>query len=426
MDYNVVFLPVDELKPYENNAKKHPAAQVERIALSIQQFGFRQNLVIDKDNCVIIGHGRLLAAQQLGIEQVPCVRVEDLTEEQIKALRLADNKVAESDWDNELLDVELAGIADIDMSQFGFLDEMDIENVLQPEKEQHGKLTDKFLIPPFSIFDGRQGYWLDRKRMWREMIGDAAESRDGLLMPQILGSTFNETSLLDPVLSEIVCEWFTPCNGSKVFDCFAGDTVFGYVAAKLGHVFTGIELRQEQCDLNNARTQGMDAEYICDDGRNVDKIIAPASQDLFFSCPPYYDLEVYSDRPDDASNQETYEDFYKILDAAFTSACKCLKDNRFAVVVCGDVRNKKNGGYYAFPDDIKRTFMRNGLHLYNEIIMIDPIGTAAVRAARYMKARKLAKVHQNILVFYKGNTDKIKDIFPEVEVDTNDSEDMER
>lgn len=425
MDYNVEFLPVEALKPYENNAKTHPAAQVERIALSIQQFGFRQNLVIDKDNCVIIGHGRLLAAKQLGLDTVPCVRVEDLTEQQIKALRLADNKVAESEWDTGLLDIELAGISDIDMAQFGFLD-IDVDSALAPEREVHGKLTDKFLVPPFSILDARQGYWNERKKAWREIIGDNAESRDNLLMPEILGSGFNGTSLLDPVLSEIICQWFTPSNACNVFDCFAGDTVFGYVSATMGHTFTGIELRQEQCDLNNARTAGLQANYICDDGRNVGKHIKPATQDLLFSCPPYFDLEVYSDNPNDASNQGTYSDFYKILDDAFTAACACLKDNRFAVVVCGDIRAHDTGEYYAFPDDIKRTFMRNGLKLYNEIILIDPIGTAAVRASRYMRTRKVCKVHQNILVFYKGDTSKIKDEFPEIEVAEDASEDMER
>ena len=120
MEYNVVFIPVNELKPYKNNAKKHPQEQIDRIAQSIRQFGFRQNLVVDEDNCVIIGHGRLLAAKQLGISQVPCVRVEDLSEEEIKALRLADNMVAESEWDKALLMNELGEIQDIDMSDFGF------------------------------------------------------------------------------------------------------------------------------------------------------------------------------------------------------------------------------------------------------------------------------------------------------------------
>ena len=120
MKYDVEFIKVNDLHPYEKNAKKHPQEQIDYIKNSIKEFGFRQNLVIDKDNVVIIGHGRLEAAKQLGLEYVPCIKADDLTEEQIKALRLADNKVAESEWDFNLLDDELDDIFDIDMSDFGF------------------------------------------------------------------------------------------------------------------------------------------------------------------------------------------------------------------------------------------------------------------------------------------------------------------
>lgn len=120
MEYAVEFIKVKDIKPYEKNAKKHPQEQIEYIKNSIKEFGFRQNLVIDKDNVIIIGHGRLEAAKQLGLEYVPCIKAEDLTEDQIKALRLADNKVAESEWDFDLLDSELDDIFDIDMGDFGF------------------------------------------------------------------------------------------------------------------------------------------------------------------------------------------------------------------------------------------------------------------------------------------------------------------
>ena len=126
MELKIEYIPVDELKPYEKNAKKHPAEQIDYIANSIREFGFRQPLVIDKDNVLVIGHGRLLAAKKLGLDSVPCVRADDLTDEQIKALRLADNKTNESDWDFEYLDVELDNITDIDMSDFGFLSSTDL------------------------------------------------------------------------------------------------------------------------------------------------------------------------------------------------------------------------------------------------------------------------------------------------------------
>lgn len=122
-EMEIIYLNTGELIPYEKNAKQHPPEQVEHIANSIKEFGFRQPLVIDADNVVIIGHGRLLAAKRLGLDKVPCIRVDDLSEEQIKALRLADNKLNESEWDFDLLEEELAGLQlNFDMSEFGFDD----------------------------------------------------------------------------------------------------------------------------------------------------------------------------------------------------------------------------------------------------------------------------------------------------------------
>ena len=122
---DVKMVKVNDVIPYEKNAKKHPDEQVEWIANSIKEFGWQQPLVLDKDNVVVIGHGRLLAAKKLGIDEVPCVYADDLSDEQIRALRLADNKTNESDWDLDLLDIELDDIFNIDMSEFGFVLEKD-------------------------------------------------------------------------------------------------------------------------------------------------------------------------------------------------------------------------------------------------------------------------------------------------------------
>ena len=111
---------VSEIKEYAKNAKKHPEKQVVAIATSIKKFGFRQPLVLDKNMEVVIGHGRLAAAKMLHMETVPCVMADDLTDEQIKALRIADNKTNESEWDFGLLGEELAQLVDIDMTDLGF------------------------------------------------------------------------------------------------------------------------------------------------------------------------------------------------------------------------------------------------------------------------------------------------------------------
>lgn len=113
-------MSVNDLTPYENNPRRNEHA-VKYVANSIKQFGFKVPIVIDKNNVVVAGHTRLMAAKELGLETVPCIRADDLTDEQVKAFRLADNKVSEmSSWDFEALDQELAALDDIDMSRFGF------------------------------------------------------------------------------------------------------------------------------------------------------------------------------------------------------------------------------------------------------------------------------------------------------------------
>lgn len=134
---NIVEKKLSEIKPYEKNARKNDDA-VKYVAESIKQFGFKQPIVIDKDNVIIAGHTRYKASKELGLKVVPCVIADDLTEEQIKAYRLADNKVAEfADWDIDLLGEELTGILDIDMSDFGF--DIAEEDTEEEEEEKHNE-----------------------------------------------------------------------------------------------------------------------------------------------------------------------------------------------------------------------------------------------------------------------------------------------
>lgn len=117
---NIVYRQIKDLKPYKKNAKKHNKEQVEWIANSIKEFGFTQPVIVDKHNSVVAGHGRILGAKKAGLKSVPTVCLEDLTEEQIKAYRLVDNKLNESEWDNDLLQQSLEEIAEMDMEVFGF------------------------------------------------------------------------------------------------------------------------------------------------------------------------------------------------------------------------------------------------------------------------------------------------------------------
>lgn len=144
---NIIEMNVEELIPYENNPRKNDDA-VEKVALSISAFGFKVPIVIDQNNVIVTGHTRLKAAKKLGITKVPCIKADDLTDEQIKAFRLADNKVAEfSQWDEEKLMKELEELGEIDMSLYGF----DFPDDNDEDEEQDDTYTDKTNIPQYDI-----------------------------------------------------------------------------------------------------------------------------------------------------------------------------------------------------------------------------------------------------------------------------------
>lgn len=142
---NIKYKPIKELKPYKKNAKKHNKEQVEQIANSIKEFGFTQPVIIDKNNCVVAGHGRILGARKAGLKQVPTVCLEELTEEQIKAYRLVDNKLNESEWDYSLLDEELDLLTeDINMDLFGF--ELEEQQEKETKKKVEFEIKEKYEV----------------------------------------------------------------------------------------------------------------------------------------------------------------------------------------------------------------------------------------------------------------------------------------
>lgn len=139
---NIVNKKITDIKPYEKNPRKNDEA-VKYVAASIKEFGFKVPIVIDKDGIIVAGHTRWKAAKKLGLDEVPCIIADDLTDEQIKAFRLADNKVSEkAEWDFDLLNSELDDLFDFDMTSFGFEDIEDEEefdeNDLEREDEKDG------------------------------------------------------------------------------------------------------------------------------------------------------------------------------------------------------------------------------------------------------------------------------------------------
>jgi len=287
---------------------------------------------------------------------------------------------------------------------------------------------ERFPILPFSVINTGENKWRQRKIKWNKLIGDSGESRemtftrgtgkkssDNFAKKVSYGgydSFGNTVSILDACLAELVIDWYSLKNW-KCFDPFAGDSIFGFVAGVKNRVFTGIELRKEQAELNQKRLldNRLSGVYICDDGININNHIANESQDFMFSCPPYFDLEVYSDLPNDASNQKNYQAYIEIMNKILTNSIKCLKENRFCVIVIGDVRDKKTGFYYSLESDIIKIMQSNNIGLYQELIIQTPIGTKAFAANNIWQFRKIGKIHEKVLIFYKGNQKEIKNIF---------------
>jgi len=219
--------------------------------------------------------------------------------------------------------------------------------------------------------------------------------------------TASGTSIFDPVICEIAYRWFCPPAGT-VLDPFAGGSVRGIVASRLGRRYFGIELRGEQVAANREQLH-----LACDptpdwrqgDARDIAAIAADVEADLIFSCPPYWNLERYSDDPADLSTM-TVEAFFAAQAVIIKKAVARLRDDRFAVWVVGDVRDA--GGFYVnLPGRTIEAFEKAGARFYNDAILVTAVGSLPIRVGRqFTAARKLGRTHQNVLVFVKGDPRK--------------------
>jgi DNA modification methylase len=274
-------------------------------------------------------------------------------------------------------------------------------------------LRDKFIEPPFSVLDTKTGSWQNRKKQWKRLGIQSEVGRDATsfstqasskkydYMPDV-GS---DTSIFDPALTELIYHWYAK-DGGTILDPFAGGSVRGIVANKLGYKYTGIELRQEQVDsnryqaLNILDVTNQPQWYVGDSRQQLDGF--NKKFDFLFSCPPYLDLEVYSDLKEDLSTMD--ESKFKVAyEEIILKSVNLLCNNSFAVFVVGDVRCKKTGAYKDFIGMTKTAFKKAGALLWNEAILLDPIGTAMLRCNNtfVMGGGKLVKIHQNVLIFKK-------------------------
>jgi 16S rRNA G966 N2-methylase RsmD len=303
------------------------------------------------------------------------------------------------------------------------VDEAQLFEIEQPPPVS---LADKFGVPPMSVLDRRGGEWQDRKRRWgslgmqSELGRDAGASKSMVegdhFMARLLRGETGETgdmgvmlgggvSIFDPVVCELAYRWHT-LPGDRILDPFAGGSVRGIVASTLARWYVGVDLRGEQVAANEAQAHlGSDIapRWIQGDSARLADHLDPADEfDLVFSCPPYADLEVYSDNPRDLSRMP-YEEFRDTHAQIIAAATARLRNDRFAAWVISDVRDKR-GAYRGLVVDTIRAFEAAGLSFHNDAVLLDQVGAAAVRAERPFRAtRKLTRVHQHLLIFVKGD-----------------------
>jgi len=281
-----------------------------------------------------------------------------------------------------------------------------------------GPVAERFGFPPFSVLDARSGEWQDRKRAWASVgiKGEVGRGDGGRCFGQdlmkgehILGMVGNQdetqtgTSIFDPTLCECAYRWFCP-EGGQVVDPFAGGSVRGIVAGMLGRRYWGCDLRKDQIEANEAQADEIAPDvrpvWVC--GDSMATLDAAPDADFVFSCPPYGDLEKYSDDPADLSAME-WHTFKAAYGRIILRAVKRLKPDRFACFVVGDFRDKR-GFYRDFVSTTIAAFRDAGAELYNEAILVTSVGSACMRVTKQFEAgRKFAKTHQNVLVFCKGD-----------------------
>jgi hypothetical protein len=216
------------------------------------------------------------------------------------------------------------------------------------------------------------------------------------------------TSIFDPVLCELAYRWFCP-PGGLVLDPFAGGSVRGIIAALLGRRYIGVDLSARQLDANREQAarlcsaaESQPAWHHGDSRALAELLPADVRADFVFSCPPYADLERYSDDPLDLSTLP-YPEFLAAYTAIIAAAVARLRPDRFACFVVGDLRDRA-GFYRGFVRDTQAAFEAAGARLYNDAILITAVGSLPIRvSAMFEGARKLGKTHQNVLVFCKGD-----------------------
>jgi hypothetical protein len=283
-----------------------------------------------------------------------------------------------------------------------------------------------------NVWNSTKGDWLRLKKEWNQRLDEAGEdmsipnpafaTREGCWQGEsgfanvVTGRSHNgNASVLDPVACEVILRMFTPRDG-RVYNPFGGGVQFGFVAGASGYEYLASEIRQNQCDANNALcSQFEDVRWVHSDSSTFEP---DGMYDLVFACPPYYRVEKYLDYdgappPGEINHIETYEGFREALFAGYGIAIDHLRENRFIVIMTGDSRDSK-GAYHCHEAETELFFKDAGLSVYNKIIYLEAEFTRLAQAKKTLQHRKFPKREQRIIVAYKGDMKAIADEFPTI------------
>lgn len=260
---------------------------------------------------------------------------------------------------------------------------------------------------PVSVFLAGKKEHVLRGRFWDAYIDSTKGREEGIVFSKEMGIN-RGISKYNNAQCEYLYNLFSQ-KGDVVLDPFAGGSVRGVVAALKSRSYFGFDVRLEQLEENARQYQKIDESlkigkleplYFHESSENISEYISPESIDFIQTSPPYFDVEIYSDQPDDLSNLKTYNEFLVRYDKILRECYKALKVNKFCVFAVGNFRDKR-GNMVDFVGDTIRTAERTGFHLYNEMILVTNTFGKTYHANLFDKSKKIIKNHQNILIFRK-------------------------
>ena len=235
----------------------------------------------------------------------------------------------------------------------------------------------------------------------KELINDKSQARETLnsnRSDRRHGVNNGKCSVFNPQLAQMILAAYAPMNG-KIYDPFGGGGTRGYIATKMGYDYTGVEIREEEYNrvLAQMKEWNLNFKFILADSV---KYRPNESFDFIYTCPPYYDLEVYSDMEEDLSNAPSYMEYLNMLQKVLKNCYDVLKKDSFAVFVVGNFRNKK-GELEHLNGDLITKAKEVGFKLWDELIWMGASNVALTRCGKFEKNRKSVRMHEYIIILKK-------------------------